>query len=524
MRKQICRIAVIALGSIAITVGLVSPVAARNAYVGQTFAGGVSVIDTGRIAVATTVPVANNLRGIAITPDGSRAYVSGVATDTVYVLDTRSNTVAGTIPVENPGAIAITPDGRRAYVTRATLPGSVAVIDTQANAVVGAAITVGTSPTAIAITPDGNRAYVTNYSSKNVSVIDTVTNSVVGGPIAVASTPWGIAVTPDGNRAYVTIDASPGSISVIDTRTNAVADVVALGAGSTFPIGIAITPSGSRAYSTNLENVSVIDTRTNTVIGPPIDGGGRPSGIAITPDGGRAFFANYNSNDVWALDLPTGTALGAPIGVGKNPESIAIVPNQPPTAVLSTPGHGLRVTLDGSTSSDPDGAIASYHWDFGDGTSAQTASPTVTHIYKKAFSYFPLMTVSDGEGCPGFVFTGQTALCNGPSSVGIHRLLVTAEILKLRRNPKNGTAKLLVHVPGKVTVELAGKGIARQRPRFKVGLGTISLRVKAKGRARRKLDRTGFVKVKVRVTVRPIGGDPNVQTKRVRLVKETRRR
>ena len=57
---------------------------------------------------------------------------------------------------QNPEAIAITPDGSRAYVANGLFNSkTVSVIDTATNAVVGAPITVGEGPSGIAITPDG---------------------------------------------------------------------------------------------------------------------------------------------------------------------------------------------------------------------------------------------------------------------------------------------------------------------------------------------------------------------------------
>src|SRR5204862_4011269 len=70
----------------------------------------VSVIDTATNTVVATIPVGVAPNGIAITPDGTRAYVTDDGSDTVSVIDTTTNTVIGTIPVGvGPVAVAITP-------------------------------------------------------------------------------------------------------------------------------------------------------------------------------------------------------------------------------------------------------------------------------------------------------------------------------------------------------------------------------------------------------------------------------
>jgi PKD repeat protein len=74
--------------------------------------------------------------------------------------------------------------------------------------------------------------------------------------------------------------------------------------------------------------------------------------------------------------------------------------NQPPHAsfVLTPPGTAgsLQITVDGSGSSDPDGTIASYAWNFGDGTSATGAS--TTHTYAAAGTFTVTLTVTDNQG------------------------------------------------------------------------------------------------------------------------------
>jgi PKD repeat protein len=75
-------------------------------------------------------------------------------------------------------------------------------------------------------------------------------------------------------------------------------------------------------------------------------------------------------------------------------------PNQPPvaslTAVPTSGDRPLVVSFNGSSSSDPDGSIASRTWDFGDGGSG--SGVTVSHTYSVAGSYVATLTVTDTAG------------------------------------------------------------------------------------------------------------------------------
>src|SRR5215471_17735501 len=157
-----------------------------RAYVANHGSNTVSVIDTTTAppSVLATVPGLNGPYGIAVHPNGMLAYVVNTSGSTVSVIDTDStsptfNTVVATVSLTGstgspwPG-LAISPDGTRAYVA-VSGSNTVAVIDADSasptfNTVV-TSITVGNLPRGIAFSSDGNRAYVTN--SNNVSVIDT---------------------------------------------------------------------------------------------------------------------------------------------------------------------------------------------------------------------------------------------------------------------------------------------------------------------------------------------------------------
>ena len=77
-------------------------------------------------------------------------------------------------------------------------------------------------------------------------------------------------------------------------------------------------------------------------------------------------------------------------------------PQRPPTAQFSispsNPQVNQTVTLDGRSSSDPDGFISSYRWDFdGNGTTDATGSRVTTN-YGRSGTYQVTLTVVDNDG------------------------------------------------------------------------------------------------------------------------------
>jgi alpha-tubulin suppressor-like RCC1 family protein len=73
--------------------------------------------------------------------------------------------------------------------------------------------------------------------------------------------------------------------------------------------------------------------------------------------------------------------------------------NQAPTARITGSCTDLACPLSGSTSSDADGTIAGYAWDFGDG--AKTTGPSPGHTYTAAGTYTVTLTVTDDDGATG---------------------------------------------------------------------------------------------------------------------------
>ena len=89
--------------------------------------------------------------------------------------------------------------------------------------------------------------------------------------------------------------------------------------------------------------------------------------------------------------------------------------NQPPVAsfiVKHRADDYLTVVLDGSDSYDPDGKIAWYDWDFGDGMRRLHGPAKVRHTYDKPGRYLVRLKVSDGSG-DGLVGTAKLIVSVG---------------------------------------------------------------------------------------------------------------
>jgi PKD repeat protein len=96
--------------------------------------------------------------------------------------------------------------------------------------------------------------------------------------------------------------------------------------------------------------------------------------------------------------------------------------NQPPAASASaSPMSGvapLAVSFSGGASSDPDGTITSYAWNFGDGTSG--TGITASHTYNTPGTYTARLTVTDDDGATAtrtVTITVNSATPNAPSGL-----------------------------------------------------------------------------------------------------------
>ncbi len=222
----------------------------RTAYVADAFAATVTPIDltTGVAGAAISIASNSGISSIAISPNGATAYVAVVpaaqANGVVVPIDLATGTPEPGIPVgPDPIAIAITPDGSTAYVVDSG-DGTITPIALPSGTP-DPRVAVGGNPVDIAITPDGSSAYVMDGLNAGavipIRLSANPTHDVVDRAISeVSGEAEAIAIAPDGDRAVV---VGGTGASLISLPSGAQLGATISGSFT----AVAITPDGTAA-------------------------------------------------------------------------------------------------------------------------------------------------------------------------------------------------------------------------------------------------------------------------------------
>ena len=176
---------------------------------------------------------------------------------------------------------------------------------------------------ALTLSPDGGRLYVASSKPRSshqrhrgsISVIDTATFTLID-VIAMQFSPDAIIVSPDGSRVYAS-HYNKNAISAIELASNS-HTVIGL---DDAPLTIAASPDGDQLYATNLHSLALIDTATNVAESVLI--GDLPRRLHISGDGKQAYITDFGHHCVWVLD-PVNKAVITTVDLGRDPEALAL--------------------------------------------------------------------------------------------------------------------------------------------------------------------------------------------------------
>ena len=349
------------------------------------------------------------------------------------------------------------------------------------------------TPTSVAVTPDGGTVLV-GFQTRDYLGVDSFSTSSGAwtGEWFVATEGLGrvadIAVSPRGQSVYVLTanqafaaslplpappapnPEAPSSPSQWETALTTLTSGRSLtvspdgstvyAAGTNFPAG-----ETSFVQALSASSGAIFATAPLSQLPPDSDGVGGVVGVADSPSGNTVLAYGFNasfglpsSGQILVYPLTrSGSSLtaGAPHPVGSvnldadgevlGPESIAITPDQAPVASFSAVAGfaGSASTFDAGASTVLYGSIARYVWSFGDGATAVTSSPVVSHVYASPETYTVTLTETDSAG---------TSIPPAPGTAGLFAIDGAGQTASRRADQSASTQQIVAIVtPGTAT-------------------------------------------------------------------------
>ncbi|WP_028047327.1 PKD domain-containing protein [Cellulomonas sp. URHE0023] len=336
----------------------------------------------GTIGVGTKLMVRTQVTGTAPTTLRTKAWIAGTPEPTDWMLEgtsTSTGTQAGTVGVS-------------AYLT---------------GSVTNAPITYTFDDFAVTTTrPEqvGNFVPTGQFTAAVTDLraaLDASASTDVDGTIASWAWSFGDGATGTGaktSHTYATAGTKDVTLTVTDDK----------GASSTTTSKVVVTepnkaPTAAIVAST-ADLKAVLDGTTSTDSDGTVASYAWTFGDGTTGTGAKPTHS-YTKAGTYTVGLTVTDNEGA---TASSTTSVTVKePNKAPTAAIVASTTDLKAVLDGTTSTDSDGTVASYAWTFGDGTTGTGAKPT--HYYAKAGTYTVALTVTDNEGATASSTTSVTA-------------------------------------------------------------------------------------------------------------------
>ena len=472
----------------------------------------------GALSPLAPTPVGSPARDIAVTPDGRFAYVmTSVDAATAAVGATIipfARSASGRLEPNGPAVgpmglssrgIIVNPQGTRVYYGHPAAAiffrniNADGTLGPEQSFPIGAG--TGFTPYAqyLAMTPDGRNLYAAQFGGSPAtaivwqSTIDPATGfgvaktpASVAFPIAAggpAPTSVGrMATTPSGSDLYVTTDTPGMSIwrGAIDPATGAFSG----GPGEApsddgwAEAAVAVSTDGDALWAPSANGETRSPARIRQFgFAPPlgilapltpraafyaVPSAGRD--LIPSPDGASLYLGQSGTVSEWSVAANGALTHRANSPAAPDPgvenRGIAITPSQAPVAdftAIPAPAAGTSL-FDARASSDPDGAVARYDWDFGDGTTAPNGGSVVGHVYATPGARTVTLTVTDADGTSTQqLWTGARMLRNGGASARTTRsVAIPAAVVAPTPRPRKGRSVTVRAASGKILVRVPG--------------------------------------------------------------------
>ena len=268
--------------------------------------------------------------------------------------------------------------------------------------------------------PTGNhrvRSY--NYGSTWAPVLQVDFTWTPAGPVAPTASFTHSTYSLDATFSDTSTDSDGNVVGWSwdfgDTNTSTLQNPVhTYASGGTYTVGLTVTDTDGETDNTS-QSVTIMEDTEPPVITVSGDDPALVDQYEPYTDAGATATDNLDGDltgSISTIGLPVDTDIAGDVTVdysvfdgsgneGTASRTVTVVANQDPVAdfLFSTTGLSVDFT---DTSSDADGSVVAWSWDFGDSGSSSAQSPT--HIYTGDGSFTVMLTVTDDDG-----HTGQTS-------------------------------------------------------------------------------------------------------------------
>ena len=394
------------------------------------------------------------------------------------------------------------------------------------------------SPHGVAVDPAADKLYWTNQDESNgnswigYANLDGSNGGYFNPGAATMSDPRGLALDKAAGKLYWA-NHGANRISVANLDGSGGSDIPTGAATVDDPEGVAIAPAQNRLYYGNY--VEPPDPLGETISWVNLDGSGganldtdpatrvEPHGVAIDPTVNRIYWANFDAPDPGG---GTGVISSASLdgGFGADLPTAGATKDRPSMPVLlKTPVPVKAPDISGKAKPGAELHCSQGGW----------AADFAASLLWREPSHYTYAWRKNGQ-----LIDGETSASLTTHSIGEYKCAVGGindagsayqesaahaafRLGRAHRNIRKGIAKLVVKVPGPGWLSVRGHKIVNQRLAGparangalgrKVKSGRIRLLIKPHGKAKRHLARRGRLKVRLRVSYRPKGGEKSTQ-------------
>lgn len=289
------------------------------------------------------------------------------------------------------------------YAADGTYPVTLTLVDAHGNlATISHLVHVDEPPTASFTVPGGAAG------SGQPTTFDASASTEPDGTITGYAWNFGDGATATGvnpTHAYQTAGTYPVTLTVTDSDGQTASTAQTLSVAGP-------TPSFSSTPALERTPVQFDGTASGDTTGANITSITWNFGDGVTQSGTLQTTHTYSTHGSYYVTLTLTDANGDTSSATQQ----IVVADEPPTATFATttaaPGSGQATSFDASASSDPDGTIAAYAWNFGDGATGSGATPT--HVFAGPGTYTVALTVTDSDNATATVT--ETVTVAGPQS------------------------------------------------------------------------------------------------------------